>query len=173
MSDRLATRLINETDAKKRTVPGIKLPQKNSGLPKLTLPIALDKQTKDLIKRSYVDAVKDVGEDEYLYIARKILDKIENTKTAATAWIQKLSSYYETLYFIFENHNSNNESQLSGEAIRLICAALFYFVNPFDVIPDYVPGTGYADDLLVFNICIESLSHEDRKIIIPYYYRER
>lgn len=169
MGDRLATRLINETDAKKSALSGIKQPQKNSDIPKLTLPIALDKQTKDLIKRSYVDAVKNVGEDEYLYVARKIHKKMESTRTAATSWIQKLSSYYETLYFIFENHNSNNDNQLSGEAIRLICAALFYFVNPFDVIPDYVPGTGYADDLLVFNICMQSLSHKDRRIIIPYF----
>ncbi len=35
--------------------------------------------------------------------------------------------------------------------------AVAYFVNPFDVIPDFIVGTGYLDDASVIAFCLNSL----------------
>ncbi len=35
--------------------------------------------------------------------------------------------------------------------------AVAYFVNPFDVIPDFLVGTGYLDDASVIAFCLNSL----------------
>ena len=48
------------------------------------------------------------------------------------------------------------QSYVTGEyrniplrTIVAIAAALLYFINPFDLIPDIIPGIGFVDDLAV------------------------
>ena len=44
---------------------------------------------------------------------------------------------------------------------RTITAAVFtllYFVNPFDVIPDFVPMVGYIDDVFIVSLCMKMVS---------------
>jgi len=41
----------------------------------------------------------------------------------------------------------------------LILAALAYLINPFDAIPDVLPGIGLTDDLAVLALALERLSH--------------
>jgi len=41
-----------------------------------------------------------------------------------------------------------------------IAGALAYVVMPFDVIPDFIPGVGFIDDIFVVGIVIKSLSDE-------------
>lgn len=38
--------------------------------------------------------------------------------------------------------------------IATIALCLLYLINPLDVIPDFIPGLGYIDDVAVFSICI-------------------
>ena len=36
--------------------------------------------------------------------------------------------------------------------IASIAVALLYVFNPFDLVPDFIPGVGYIDDLAVLSI---------------------
>lgn len=36
--------------------------------------------------------------------------------------------------------------------IASIAVALLYVLNPFDLVPDFIPGVGYIDDLAVLSI---------------------
>ncbi len=56
---------------------------------------------------------------------------------------------------------------LSGEyrrvplkAIVLIVAAVLYFLNPLDVIPDFIPVVGYLDDAAVLGYVLRTLHDE-------------
>lgn len=44
----------------------------------------------------------------------------------------------------------------------LVVAALLYFLNPFDLIPDYLPVIGYLDDALVIGYVMNALRGEVR-----------
>lgn len=47
--------------------------------------------------------------------------------------------------------------------IVAVISALVYFVSPFDIIPDNIPGAGYIDDGVVITVClkmVESDLHE-------------
>lgn len=46
------------------------------------------------------------------------------------------------------------------KAIVLILAAALYFVNPLDLIPDFLPVIGYVDDAAVVGYVLRSLRRE-------------
>jgi len=41
--------------------------------------------------------------------------------------------------------------------IAIALGAIIYFVNPFDAVPDFIPGVGYLDDALVIGITVKSI----------------
>lgn len=46
------------------------------------------------------------------------------------------------------------------KAVITVVAAVLYFLNPFDLLPDAIPGLGLTDDLAVLSWVYQSLSHE-------------
>jgi uncharacterized membrane protein YkvA (DUF1232 family) len=46
---------------------------------------------------------------------------------------------------------------ISEQNLRIIIAAILYFVSPFDVIPDWVPVLGHIDDAFVIALALKSV----------------
>lgn len=61
---------------------------------------------------------------------------------------------------ILVNMIRDDEWQLSEDEKKNIRGALFYFVDPEDVIPDHIPGIGYLDDAMYAEIVIKELKVE-------------
>ncbi len=68
----------------------------------------------------------------------------------------KLGATAEALYKAYMEARSV-KARLAEPGRREILAALFYLCNPYDVIPDYSPGSGYLDDAIVINSCLAAL----------------
>jgi len=49
--------------------------------------------------------------------------------------------------------------------IILGVAALIYFVDPFDLVPDFIPVVGYLDDATVIAFVIESIRRDLDKFL--------
>ncbi len=49
---------------------------------------------------------------------------------------------------------------LSGEDRKRVMAALVYFANPDDIIPDTVPVLGFLDDAIMIELCVRELKNE-------------
>ncbi len=49
---------------------------------------------------------------------------------------------------------------ISTKTIIAIIAALIYFVNPIDLIPDFIPVIGQLDDLFILGLLIKTLNKE-------------
>ena len=52
-------------------------------------------------------------------------------------------------------------------------AALAYFVDPYDLIPDRIPGLGFLDDAIAIELAVEKLRHEIAAYEKFYRYRHR
>lgn len=61
---------------------------------------------------------------------------------------------------ILVNMIRDDEWQLSEDEKKSIRGALFYFVDPDDLIPDHIPGIGFLDDAMYAEIVIKELKVE-------------
>jgi uncharacterized membrane protein YkvA (DUF1232 family) len=49
---------------------------------------------------------------------------------------------------------------ISTKSIIAVVAALLYFVNPLDLIPDFIPIIGQIDDVFIVGYLIKTLNKE-------------
>lgn len=49
---------------------------------------------------------------------------------------------------------------ISTHAIIAVIAALIYFVNPIDLIPDFIPVIGQLDDVFILGLLVKTLNKE-------------
>ncbi len=61
---------------------------------------------------------------------------------------------------ILLNMIRDEEWRLSEEECNSIRSALYYFIDPEDIIPDHIPGIGYLDDAMYAEIVIQELTME-------------
>ena len=67
----------------------------------------------------------------------------------ALAMLRMLKAWYAREY-----------TGLSKKAVLGVLASAIYIVNPFDFIPDFIPGIGRIDDRLVLGYLIKKLNTE-------------
>ena len=51
-------------------------------------------------------------------------------------------------------------TKVPKRSILSIVSAIIYFVNPFDLIPDFLPGVGQVDDLSIVLVCWKMISKD-------------
>ncbi|SFJ75717.1 Protein of unknown function [Halobacillus dabanensis] len=71
----------------------------------------------------------------------------------------KIVYYSLLLYYAFKSHNTPKKAKLT------IAGALGYLILPLDVIPDFIPVVGFADDSAVIIYAVyQVLSHIDEDV---------
>ena len=50
--------------------------------------------------------------------------------------------------------------KMSSRTIIYVLAGLLYFVNPFDVVPDFIVGLGFIDDAAILTLVLRSIRSE-------------
>jgi uncharacterized membrane protein YkvA (DUF1232 family) len=61
---------------------------------------------------------------------------------------------------------SNGEyKQVSFKTMILVVAAILYFLNPFDIVPDFIPFFGYLDDVTIIGFVASSITKDIEKFL--------
>lgn len=110
--------------------------------------------TGQLIEESKYTQVKDmVLHNNYSYEdLDDILKKEEEVwKKIAGSALEKVKEYIEAMYKLLKDP----KAEWKHKAIAI--AAIVYVINPIDVIPDFIPVIGYADDIAAVMIAVASL----------------
>ena len=62
--------------------------------------------------------------------------------------------YFQTMLRLVRAHYRGDYREIPVTTLVVIIAAIIYVVNPFDMIPDWVPGLGLLDDAFVLALAI-------------------
>lgn len=68
--------------------------------------------------------------------------------------LKKYSELAKILFAMLKDYKKGIYKQAPWFSIAAIAVSLLYILNPFDIVPDFIPGIGYVDDLAVFTIAL-------------------
>lgn len=97
------------------------------------------KQVDQLIEKAEAKAIRHIGRFE------EIRESIQTMLAMIRAWLRK------------------EYKGVPKKTIIAIIAAIIYFLNPLDAIPDFLAGIGFLDDAAVFGFVINSLRNDLKK----------
>jgi len=126
-------------------------------------PYALSPSLRRQIKVAFEEAAQEVCSHDREYVNRRLPSTVALLAKNGANWKGDLGRAALALFKVMESSGPREEVEPKS-ADALITAALFYLCNPFDFIPDFTPGKGYADDVLVMNVCLKTLRHDHKAI---------
>jgi uncharacterized membrane protein YkvA (DUF1232 family) len=112
----------------------------------------VSREERAQIQESYIAGIQSANAETVAYIATNLPKVLRRLKKSEETWHQQMAEIAEFFAFLLRK-----ESGISRSARKELVATLYYLCHPFEVIPDYVPGRGYADDALVLNTCMSRL----------------
>jgi len=94
-------------------------------------------------------------------LIREAIEKANRNKGA----LKKLWSKLAALFRLVKAWGKGEYKDVSTKTIIWVIAAIIYFVNPFDVVPDFIPGGGFIDDAAIILFVINTVSHDLEKFL--------
>ncbi|CAN5225629.1 hypothetical protein BH23BAC2_BH23BAC2_07180 [soil metagenome] len=102
-----------------------------------------------IINEDYVNAeiTKIDGDDVQVVMdnEEQISDKLSNANV-----LKKYTELAKIMFGMLKDYRKGVYSNVPWFTIAAIAFAFLYVLNPFDIIPDFIPGIGYVDDFAVF-----------------------
>ncbi len=119
---------------------------------KVNIPVAITRDERSAIYQAYNEGVVAASEESLDYIVRKLPRLLNRLRNSTETWMIEIANLAGVL-----NKCLMDDLEAPNKVRKEIIAALYYLCYPFEVIPDHVPGRGYADDALILNICLDRL----------------
>lgn len=92
-------------------------------------------------------------------LLEKAAEKVKHNRSR----LKDLWNEIEILIQMVRAYRNGQYRKIPWKGITIALAALIYFVNPFDLIPDFILGLGFLDDAAVIGFVINTLHKEIEK----------
>lgn len=90
------------------------------------------------------------------YLLEEAAAKAERNRTV----LEDVWSDLQTLFRLLKAWKNGDYVTLPLQSIVFALASVVYFVNPFDIIPDFLPLGGYLDDATVLSFVLKSIKND-------------
>ena len=123
----------------------------------------LTPQQIETIENAYKEGIEQVDQED----AEHVLAKESKVRKKAEALIGQKGRFAllgRQILLLYDMLRDwwNKSYTLPWKTAAAITAALLYFVNPFDIVPDFIPVIGYLDDAVVIGACLRLIQSDLR-----------
>lgn len=83
---------------------------------------------------------------------------------------KRVSDFFEkvrTMLRMLRAYINGNYREIPWKSLLMIIGSLIYFMMPLDLIPDFIPVTGFADDISIILLVFASIN-EDIEAFLEY-----
>ncbi|MFQ5596682.1 MAG: YkvA family protein [Nitrospiria bacterium] len=105
-------------------------------------------------EKTAADFVKDKAKTEHLLI--EAVQKADREKS----FLGKIWDDLQALFRLVRAWHKGEYTEVPMKTIMLAISAVVYFVNPFDLVPDFLPGVGFIDDAAVIGFVLRSIKED-------------
>lgn len=92
---------------------------------------------------------KNVTDDDVRHVVEHGVAESDDLLSSAYSWVVKLAKRIRLAYDMIVAWWMG-QFDFPKSTVAALTLALLYFINPFDLIPDMIPGIGIIDDAVVF-----------------------
>lgn len=103
---------------------------------------------KKKINEEYVTSEVTKINDDDVTIAMDSREEVDE-KINNSGLLQKYGELAKVMYGMLKDYRKGVYSQVPWFTIATIAFSFLYILNPLDIIPDFIPGLGYIDDMAV------------------------
>lgn len=114
------------------------------------------------VENRFKNIKKDVSEVDVQYAIDKAGEVSKKLLKSGTKWVKLLGMQVKLLWEMLKDVWYGKFKAPWG-TVAAITATLLYVVMPFDIIPDFIPGIGLIDDMLVVTLCISMIRIDLRR----------
>ena len=111
---------------------------------------------KELERQAKKVGKKDLS--ELLDKQKSILDKILQNDT-----IRKYIGKVKLMFSLLRDYRKGSYRAIPWKSVAAISGALLYVLNPFDLVPDFLPMLGLLDDASVIAACLKLIDDDLEK----------
>ena len=90
------------------------------------------------------------------------VESIDRFQEMAGRWNKTQDELWAKWFEMLKDFWKGEYREVPWYTIAISVAAVLYFINPFDIIIDVIPGAGYIDDVVVIGFVYKAI-HEDLK----------
>ena len=73
-----------------------------------------------------------------------------SSKILNSGMLKKYTELAKVMFGMLKDYRKGLYTNVPWFTIAAIAFGFLYILNPFDIIPDFIPGLGYIDDMAVF-----------------------
>jgi len=111
----------------------------------------VDEEKRREVEKEFKKQVEKVTPEDLKKVLKKreeIEEKVE--KGVLRRFLEEVKLFFE----LISDFVSGRYREVPWYTVAAVAAALLYVLNPFDVIPDFIPVVGQVDDALVITLCL-------------------
>lgn len=91
---------------------------------------------------------------------RRVIEEAAVKMRRHSGAIREISGEFQVIVRMIKAWMAGDYKDISTKSVVILIAAVLYFLNPFDAIPDLTPVIGYVDDVSVIAWVVKTLKDE-------------
>jgi len=109
----------------------------------------IKKPAKLAVKKEIEATAKKLTKNDLGGIIAREKEIRQNIKKFSPSLFGEIQGDVETFYSMIKDYKDGKYTEIPWYAIAMAAAAILYLTDPFDLIPDSIPGLGEVNDVLI------------------------